>query len=67
MLQGAYFPFGMGPRICIGNGFAQMEAQLILATIAQRLRLEQLDEATLDQSVTLSFARPVRMRLRRRP
>ncbi len=35
----AYFPFGGGPRQCIGNSFALMEATLILATIAQRYRL----------------------------
>jgi cytochrome P450 len=35
----AYFPFGGGPRQCIGNTFALMEAQLILATVAQRYRL----------------------------
>src|SRR5262245_43453301 len=35
----AYFPFGGGPRQCIGNGFATMEASLLLATIAQRFRL----------------------------
>lgn len=35
----AYLPFGGGPRICIGNGFALAEAQIILATIAQRYRL----------------------------
>ncbi len=35
----AYFPFGGGPRQCIGNEFALMEAQLIVATVAQRYRL----------------------------
>ncbi|MDX2036323.1 MAG: cytochrome P450 [Isosphaeraceae bacterium] len=35
----AYFPFGGGPRICIGNQFALMESALLLATIARRFRL----------------------------
>jgi cytochrome P450 len=35
----AYFPFGGGPRICIGNGFALMEAQILLATLRRRFRL----------------------------
>lgn len=63
--KGAYFPFGLGPRICIGNGFAQMEAQLILATMAQQLQLQQLTEARVGPSVTLSFARPVQMKIQK--
>lgn len=34
----AYIPFGGGPRQCIGNSFALMEAQLALATLAQRFQ-----------------------------
>ncbi|HWZ99464.1 MAG TPA: cytochrome P450 [Candidatus Dormibacteraeota bacterium] len=39
----AYFPFGGGPRQCIGNSFALMEATMILATVAQRFRFKLVD------------------------
>jgi cytochrome P450 len=36
----AYFPFGGGPHLCIGAGFATMEATIVLAAVARRLRLD---------------------------
>ena len=36
----AYFPFGGGPRQCIGNTFALMEASVVLATIGQKFRFQ---------------------------
>jgi cytochrome P450 len=35
-----YFPFSLGPRMCIGAAFAQMEGQLVLSTLARRFRLD---------------------------
>ena len=40
----AYFPFGGGPRACIGNYFAMMEVVLLLATIGQRFRFSLLPD-----------------------
>jgi len=39
----SYFPFGGGPRVCIGEGFAWMEGVLVLATIARRRRFLPVD------------------------
>jgi cytochrome P450 len=44
----AYFPFGGGPRKCIGASFAQMEGVLLLATIARRLRFDLAAEAQVE-------------------
>jgi cytochrome P450 len=59
----AYFPFGGGPRICIGNSFAQMEAALVLATIAQKYRLSPAPDAVVTPlpSMTLRPAEGVKM------
>jgi cytochrome P450 len=64
----AYFPFGGGPRICIGNNFAQMEAALVLATIAQRYRLRLAPDAVVAPlaSMTLRPAHGVKMVVSRR-
>lgn len=43
----AYFPFGGGPRLCIGQSFALMEAVLILTTVARRFRLTLAPEARI--------------------
>jgi cytochrome P450 len=40
----AYMPFGGGRRICIGNQFALMEGQIILATIAQHVSMEMVSD-----------------------
>ena len=62
-----YFPFGAGPRICIGEGFAWMEAVLILATLAQRWRLELVSRDVQPQaSITLRPKGGIRMRVGRR-
>jgi cytochrome P450 len=62
----AYFPFGGGPRLCIGNSFAIMEANLLLATIAQRFRLELVPEhpVVLHPSITLRPLYGMRMILK---
>jgi len=49
----AYFPFGGGSRICIGESFAWTEAILLLATIAQRWTFTPLSVPKLEPRITL--------------
>jgi cytochrome P450 len=60
----AYLPFGGGPRSCIGEHFAVLEAEILLRSLLGRYRVESLDaDLELAAHVTLRPARPVRARL----
>jgi cytochrome P450 len=64
----AYFPFGGGPRQCIGNTFALMEASVVLATIGQKFRLSVLpgQEVRPMASITMRPRNGIRVRLEAR-
>ena len=64
----AYFPFGGGPRQCIGNTFALMEASVVLATIGQKFRFQLIPEhkVTPLASITLRPKNGVQVRLETR-
>jgi cytochrome P450 len=65
----AYFPFGGGPRACIGNTFAQVEGALILAGLAQRFHLRPADdrEVEIDMTFVLRPKGAVNLVVRKRP
>ena len=50
----AYFPFGGGPRKCIGKSFAMMEAQLVLATVARRYSLHLVPGRPVEPQVLVT-------------
>ncbi|MEO1459427.1 MAG: cytochrome P450, partial [Pseudomonadota bacterium] len=65
---GTYLPFGIGPRVCIGSGFAMMEAGLILASLIRRYDVETMAPGRVRAVARLTTrpARDISVRLRRR-
>lgn len=65
--EDAYFPFGSGPRVCIGRQLALTEAQFTLAHVLQRYEVELLtDDLSLRPGVTLRPDGPLRARVSER-
>jgi cytochrome P450 len=64
----AYYPFGGGQRLCVGNTFALMEAAIVLATVGQRYRFTLDPEAVIGikPQITLLPANAVPATLQRR-
>lgn len=64
----SYFPFGGGPRVCIGEQFAWMEGVLLIATIAQQWKMRLAPDQLVEPKamITLRPANGMRMKLTRR-
>ena len=65
----AYLPFGGGPRMCIGAGFAKLELRLLIASLVRRYRFEAHPGQTVEvkPGVTLAPRGRVDLRVERRP
>jgi cytochrome P450 len=63
----AWLPFGAGPRTCIGNHFAMIEGQIVLARLLRHARFELLGDEVPEAGATLRprSGMPVRVHLRR--
>jgi len=59
----SYLPFGAGPRVCLGNHFAYMEAQFSLAVLMRQFRFELLGDDEPDAGATLRPKNGIRVRV----
>jgi cytochrome P450 len=68
MVRSSYLPFGGGPRVCIGNQFALLEGQIVLAALAQRITFESAStrEIQTEPLITLRPKGGVPLLVRRR-
>lgn len=68
IIQGSFYPFGLGPRSCIGSLFAGMEAKIILSTIVQNFEwsIDNLQEQESDAGISLRPSNNIVMNFRRK-
>ena len=64
----AYFPFGGGPRVCIGMQFSLMESTIVVASVLQKFRLKLAPGQNVKPEVRLSLTPkdPIRFTLEKR-
>ncbi len=68
MKAGAYFPFGLGPRMCIGKIFAQVEAKLILSHLCSQYQwgLPNPEKQTVEAGITLRATNNIHLKVTKR-
>ena len=64
LTPGAYIPFGVGPRICVGAAFATIETSLILARLVRRFDFETLSPETVRPFARLTTRPAVEIQMR---
>jgi cytochrome P450 len=62
--RGSYFPFGFGPRSCIGRGFAESAARVLLAAMLEHVSFDALSDPVAEPFATLGLGGDLRVRRR---